>query len=87
MYFSIHRVLFVTGSCFFRYTVYSVRYRVMYFSIHRYEHGRFWPNLRESDYDHIGEGKGRGYNVNVPFNKVSSVKASRPKVLDYSNDD
>ncbi|XP_076447346.1 protein deacetylase HDAC6-like [Babylonia areolata] len=42
--------------------------RVMYFSIHRYEHGEFWPNLRESDYDHIGEGKGRGYNVNVPLN-------------------
>nr|KAG5705614.1 hypothetical protein BaRGS_034812 [Batillaria attramentaria] len=35
----------------------------MYFSIHRYEYGEFWPNLRESDYDFIGEGKGKGDNV------------------------
>ena len=44
--------------------------RVIYFSIHRYEHGEFWPNLRESDYDHIGEGGGKGYNINIPLNKV-----------------
>ncbi|KAL8604359.1 hypothetical protein ACOMHN_028122 [Nucella lapillus] len=44
--------------------------RVLYFSIHRYEHGEFWPNLRESDYDYIGEGKGQGYNVNVPLNQT-----------------
>lgn len=44
--------------------------RVLYFSIHRYEFGKFWPNLRESDYDFIGEGKGVGYNINVPLNQV-----------------
>ena len=44
----------------------------MYFSIHRYEYGEFWPNLRESDYDFIGEGNGRGYNINVPLNKVGN---------------
>jgi histone deacetylase 6 len=45
--------------------------RVLYFSIHRYEYGNFWPNLRQSDYDFIGgHGSGRGYNVNVPINKV-----------------
>uniref|UniRef100_A0A182R9J4 Protein deacetylase HDAC6 n=1 Tax=Anopheles funestus TaxID=62324 RepID=A0A182R9J4_ANOFN len=44
--------------------------RVLYFSIHRYEHGTFWPNLRESDFDYIGEGKGEGYNFNVPLNKT-----------------
>ena len=43
---------------------------MLYFSIHRYEHGEFWPNLREGDYDHVGEGKGRGYNINVPINQV-----------------
>ncbi|XP_058127858.1 histone deacetylase 6 [Anopheles ziemanni] len=42
--------------------------RVLYFSIHRYEHGTFWPNLRESDFDYIGEDEGRGYNFNVPLN-------------------
>ncbi|XP_050412973.2 polyamine deacetylase HDAC10 [Patella vulgata] len=42
--------------------------RVLYFSIHRYEHGHEWPNLRESDYDYIGRGEGQGYNINVPLN-------------------
>lgn len=40
--------------------------RVLYFSIHRYEHGSFWPCLRQSDYDFVGQ----GFNVNVPFNKT-----------------
>ena len=47
-------------------------FRVIYFSIHRYEYGLFWPNLRESDYDYIGDGNGRGFNINVPFNKVNT---------------
>ncbi|KAG5865994.1 hypothetical protein JTB14_006248 [Gonioctena quinquepunctata] len=41
---------------------------VLYFSIHRYEQGLFWPNLRESDADYIGEGRGKGFNINVPLN-------------------
>lgn len=44
--------------------------RVLYFSIHRYEHGMFWPNLRESDFDCIGEADGLGYNFNVPLNQT-----------------
>nr|XP_014087737.1 histone deacetylase 6 isoform X1 [Bactrocera oleae] len=44
--------------------------RVLYFSIHRYEHGTFWPNLQESDFDAIGYGNGLGYNFNVPLNKT-----------------
>lgn len=43
---------------------------MLYFSIHRYEHGTFWPNLRESDFDYVGTGKGEGYNFNVPLNKT-----------------
>ncbi|XP_067641178.1 histone deacetylase 6 isoform X2 [Eurosta solidaginis] len=44
--------------------------RVLYFSIHRFEHGTFWPNLKESDFDAIGYGNGLGYNFNVPLNKT-----------------
>ena len=44
--------------------------RVVYFSIHRYEHGEFWPNLKESDYHFIGEGQGEGFNFNVPLNQT-----------------
>lgn len=49
--------------------------RVMYVSIHRYEHGGWWPNLRESEYDHIGEGNGVGYNVNIPLNVTGNTDA------------
>ncbi|XP_052061653.1 histone deacetylase 6-like isoform X3 [Mytilus californianus] len=44
--------------------------RVLYFSIHRYEYGNYWPNLRESDYDFIGKDKGLGFNINVPLNQT-----------------
>lgn len=43
--------------------------RVLYFSIHRYEHGAYWPELRESNYDYVGKGEGEGFNINVPLNK------------------
>uniref|UniRef100_UPI0037E8A49B polyamine deacetylase HDAC10 n=1 Tax=Semicossyphus pulcher TaxID=241346 RepID=UPI0037E8A49B len=43
---------------------------VLYFSWHRYEHQKFWPQLRESDYDSVGKDKGAGFNINVPWNKV-----------------
>lgn len=49
--------------------------RVLYFSTHRYEHGTFWPNLRQSDFDYVGEGKGAGYNFNVPLNKTGMTNA------------
>uniref|UniRef100_A0A7N6F5T6 Histone deacetylase domain-containing protein n=1 Tax=Anabas testudineus TaxID=64144 RepID=A0A7N6F5T6_ANATE len=43
---------------------------VLYFSWHRYEHQKFWPNLRESDFDVVGKEKGAGSTINVPWNKV-----------------
>ncbi|XP_052866559.1 histone deacetylase 6 [Anopheles cruzii] len=49
--------------------------RVLYFSIHRYEHGSFWPNLRESDFDYVGFGKATGYNFNVPLNEIGKTNA------------
>jgi len=44
--------------------------RVLYMSVHRYEDGAYWPHLRESNFDHVGEGDGRGFNVNVPLNVI-----------------
>uniref|UniRef100_A0A0R3W2I3 Hist_deacetyl domain-containing protein n=1 Tax=Taenia asiatica TaxID=60517 RepID=A0A0R3W2I3_TAEAS len=41
--------------------------RVLYFSIHRYDQGNYWPSLRESDYDFTGQGPSYGYNINVPL--------------------
>lgn len=47
-----------------------VSFRVLYFSIHRYEYGKFWPNLEESSFNHVGNGTGTGYNINVPLNQT-----------------
>lgn len=48
---------------------------VLYFSWHRYEHKSFWPNLDESDYNTVGKGKGTGFNINVPWNKVGMTNS------------
>ncbi|XP_050435603.1 polyamine deacetylase HDAC10-like [Adelges cooleyi] len=58
-------------------------HRVMYFSIHRYERGQFWPNLRESDSDHTGAGNGRGYNINVPLNRIGMANEDYMAVVHY----
>ncbi|GFQ83959.1 histone deacetylase 6 [Trichonephila clavata] len=42
--------------------------RVLYFSIHRYENGEFWPNLRDSNFDFVGSHSAQGFNINVPLN-------------------
>ncbi|KAL0279876.1 UNVERIFIED_CONTAM: hypothetical protein PYX00_001345 [Menopon gallinae] len=46
--------------------------RIIYFSIHRYENGKFWPELRESDFDYVGEKSARGFNFNVPINTTGA---------------
>ncbi|XP_051016142.1 polyamine deacetylase HDAC10 [Acomys russatus] len=48
---------------------------VLYFSWHRYEHGRFWPCLQESDADAVGQGRGQGFTVNLPWNRVGMENA------------
>lgn len=52
-----------------QYTFYNDN-RVLFISIHRYEGRKFWPNLREGDFDFIGDGSGRGFNINIPLNKT-----------------
>lgn len=41
---------------------------ILYISLHRYEDGTFFPNSEDANYDKVGQGKGRGYNVNIPWN-------------------
>ncbi|KAL8164265.1 UNVERIFIED_CONTAM: hypothetical protein K2H54_048358, partial [Gekko kuhli] len=43
---------------------------VLYFSVHRYEEGNFWPHLPESNSDAVGRGRGEGYNINVAWNQT-----------------
>ncbi|XP_028609510.1 polyamine deacetylase HDAC10 isoform X2 [Grammomys surdaster] len=48
---------------------------VLYFSWHRYEHGSFWPFLPESDADAVGQGRGQGFTVNLPWNQTGMGNA------------
>ncbi|XP_015929609.2 histone deacetylase 6 [Parasteatoda tepidariorum] len=49
--------------------------RVLYFSIHRYENGAFWPHLRESNFDYAGGPSAKGFNINVPLNGTGQGNA------------
>lgn len=40
---------------------------VLYFSVHRHDHGRFWPGSGSPE--RVGEGKGEGYTINVAWNQ------------------
>ncbi|XP_076596776.1 protein deacetylase HDAC6 isoform X2 [Chaetodon auriga] len=43
---------------------------ILYFSVHRYEQGSFWPHLSESDSQFVGGGRAEGRNINLPWNKT-----------------
>lgn len=43
---------------------------VLYISIHRYEKGKYWPELIESNFNFTGHGAGKGYNLNFPLNEI-----------------
>ncbi|XP_050425682.1 histone deacetylase 6-like [Adelges cooleyi] len=57
--------------------------RVLYFSIHRYENGQFWPNLRESDWDYTGQGDGQGFNINVPLNTTGMKDSDYLAIINH----
>ena len=44
---------------------------VLYFSIHRYDHAQFFPFSTSANFDVVGNGPGKGYTVNVPWNEVN----------------
>ncbi|XP_068588258.1 histone deacetylase 6 isoform X4 [Cebidichthys violaceus] len=48
---------------------------VLYFSVHRYQHGSFWPHLSESDSQFVGSGRAEGRNINLPWNKTMMTDA------------
>ncbi|KAI5645052.1 histone deacetylase domain-containing protein [Phthorimaea operculella] len=43
--------------------------RILYMSIHRYDDASFFPYSKDADHVAVGEGKGEGFNVNIPWNK------------------
>ena len=44
--------------------------QILYISIHRYDHGKFFPNSKDADFPSVGKGRGEGFNVNIPWNEV-----------------
>lgn len=42
--------------------------RVLYFSVHRYEKGAFYPGGPDGGPEAVGKGKGAGFNVNIGWN-------------------
>ncbi len=45
----------------------------MYFSTHRFDDGTFPNTTFQSNFDHIGEREGKGFNVNIPLNEVKEI--------------
>eukprot|EP00850_Spirogloea_muscicola_P014760 SM000108S14204 [mRNA] locus=s108:96728:100853:- [translate_table: standard] len=41
--------------------------RILYFSVHRHDGGTFYPGGSDGDFHMVGEGKGVGFNINVPW--------------------
>ncbi|XP_070571561.1 histone deacetylase 6-like [Ptychodera flava] len=41
---------------------------VLYISLHRYDHGMFYPGSPDANYDKVGKGRGKGFNINVAWN-------------------
>ena len=42
--------------------------RVLYFSLHRYDNGFYFPCADDANYNYVGSGDGVGFNINVAWN-------------------
>ncbi|MBA0637375.1 hypothetical protein Godav_025836 [Gossypium davidsonii] len=57
--------------------------RVLFFSVHRHEFGRFYPANFDGFYTMVGEGPGAGYNINVPWENGRCGDADYIAVWDH----
>lgn len=46
---------------------------MLYISIHRFDNGKFYPGPC-GKHEKVGEGAGRGYNIQFPFNVAANQK-------------
>ena len=44
----------------------------MFISLHRYDHGYFYPSNAPSNFTDVGKDKGKGFSVNIPWNQSSA---------------
>ena len=54
---------------------------VLFISIHRYDHGAFYPGTGHCT--RVGSGAGEGYNINIPLNGVFYGDADYLTIFDY----
>lgn len=54
--------------------------KVLYISLHRHDHGSFFPKGEDGDYKAVGSGAGEGFNVNIPWNKVCFINTFFKKI-------
>lgn len=47
---------------------------MLFISIHRYDHGSFYPSGEDGNYDNCGVGKAEGTKVNIPLNYQTRKK-------------
>nr|XP_009394771.1 PREDICTED: histone deacetylase 5-like isoform X1 [Musa acuminata subsp. malaccensis] len=57
--------------------------RVLFFSVHRFDFGDFYPSGDDGAYCMIGEGPGAGYNINVPWEHGQCSDADYIAVWDH----
>ncbi|KAG1366775.1 putative Histone deacetylase 5 [Cocos nucifera] len=57
--------------------------RVLFFSIHRFDFGSFYPAGDDGSYCMVGEGAGAGYNINVPWEHGQCGDADYLAVWDH----
>uniref|UniRef100_A0A452ZG74 histone deacetylase n=6 Tax=Aegilops tauschii subsp. strangulata TaxID=200361 RepID=A0A452ZG74_AEGTS len=57
--------------------------RVLFFSVHRYDYGRFYPYEADASHVFIGDETGRGYNINVPWEHAKCGDADYVAAWDH----
>ena len=57
---------------------------VLFFSIHRYDDGDFYPGGREGSMHAVGGGLGRGYSINIPWDTASEKHMPGDAAYDHA---
>ena len=58
---------------------FSLSPQVLYVSLHRFDNGRFFPGSPDGNYVRVGQRRGKGFNVNIPWNQASPRRIPRGK--------
>ena len=48
---------------------------MLFISLHRYDNGCFYPVDADSNYDFVGEGNAKGFNINIPWSQSTAGDA------------